>query len=121
MTNSGQSSPIYTLFILSFAVIETPLPTTEPPYVENKSTMVLTRPSTTPRLNNYSTGYSFHSTGNPTKITTKIVFYSTSAPKKEKEEESTSAVYGFVVYNGESIYTISVFLITLILGLVIFL
>lgn len=50
-----------------------------------------------------------------------MVFYSTSAPKKEKEEESTSAVYGFVLYNGENVNTISGFLITLILGLVIFL
>jgi len=71
---------------------------------------VLTRPSTPHQFPN-------ESTGNPTE---EIV--SSSSPTKgiEKEEESTSLVYGFVLYNGESVYTISRFLIALIMALEIF-
>ena len=62
------------------------------PHVQNKSTTVLTRPSTQ---------------RSPTKGI-------------EKEEESTSVVHGFVLYNGESVYTVSSALAALILALEIF-
>ena len=85
-------------------------PTTEPPYVQNKSTTVLTRPSTLHQFLN-------ESTGNPTK---EMVFRSSPTKGVEKEEESTSVVYGFVYYNGESVYTVSSVLVALILALEIF-
>ena len=78
--------------------------------MRNKSTMVLTRPSTLhPTLN--------ESTGNPTK---EMVSHSSPTKEIENEEESTSVVYGFVLYNGESVYTSSSVLATLILALEIF-
>ena len=78
--------------------------------MRNKSTMVLTRPSTPHQTLN-------ESTGNPTK---EMVFHSLSTKGIEKEEESTSVVYGFVLYNGEKMYTVSSVLAAPILALKIF-
>ena len=80
------------------------------PHVQNKSTTVLTRPSTLHQFLN-------ESTGNPTE---EMVFRSSPTKGIEKEEESTSVVYGFVYYNGESVYTVSSVLVALILALEIF-
>lgn len=84
--------------------------TTEPPYVRNKSSMVLTRPSTLHQFPN-------ESTGDPNK---EMVYHQSPTKGIEKEEESTSVVCGIVLYNGESVYTISSVLATLILALKIF-
>ena len=78
--------------------------------MRNKSTMVLTTPSTLHHTLN-------ESTGNPT---TEMVSHSPPTKGIENEEESTSVAYGFVLYNGESVYRSSSVLATLILALEIF-
>ena len=71
---------------------------------------MLTRPS-----NPYQT--LSESTGNSTEP---AVSYSTPSKRIEKQEESTSVVYGFVFYNGESVHAISSALVALIMALEIF-
>lgn len=106
----GDKCPIGFLYLKVMYDCKIFPPTTEPPYVQNKSTTVLTRPSTLHQFLN-------ESTGNPTK---EMVFRSSPTKGIEKEEESTSVVYGFVYYNGESVYTVSSVLVALILALEIF-
>jgi len=102
----------FILRLFALTLTETFPPTTEPPSVQNKSTTVLTRPSTPHQSPN-------ESTGNPTDRV-EMVFYSSPTKGIENEEESTSVAYGFVLYNGENVYTISSALVALILSLEIF-
>ena len=100
-----------TLNICLPVIVKLP-PTTEPPFVQNKSTMVLTKPSSpSPSFN--------HSTEGPTKITGR--FFYTTIEDNGDEEDSTSAVYGFVIYNDGSVNRISGVLIALLLGIRFFL
>jgi len=73
---------------------KTPPPTTEPPYVQNKSTMVLTKPPTpSAPLNQRSTGK-----------TTERVVTSESIGFDDDDDEDYSGHVGYILYGGTCIY-----------------